>query len=111
MVQGLLFEGSILAYNLATNGSDWISVRGTINDLSPTEDASAQELSNITIPDSPKDAPQIDHFGEHWQEHVAEAPAEAFSAGIVSHEGEEVMEELPPDGENISSDSSEESRL
>ena len=73
------------------------------------EDASAWELSNITIPDSPKDAPRIDHFGECQQEHIAEAPAEAFHTGIIPREGEEVMEELLPDGDNVSSDSSEES--
>ena len=37
------------------------------------------------------------------------APAEAFHAGIVPHKGEEVMEESLPDGDNMSSDSSEES--
>ena len=60
------------------------------------------------MPDSPQDAPQINHFGEHWQEHIAEAPAEVFCAGIVPHEEEEEMEELPPDGDNMSSDGSEE---
>ena len=73
------------------------------------EDASTQELSNITIPDSPKDVPQIDRFGEHWQECIAEAPAEGFCTGIILHEGEEVMEQALPDGEEMSSDSSEES--
>ena len=105
---GLLFEGSVLAYNLATNSMEWITVRGTVNDLSPMEDALAQELSNITIPDSLEDAPRIDCFGEHWQECIAEAPVEVFHTGIVPHEGEEVMEELLSEGENISSDSSEE---
>ena len=77
--------------------------------MSPAEDASTWELSNITIPDSLEDAPRINHFGEHWQERIAEAPDEVFHAGIVSREGEEVMEVSPPDGENVSSDSSEES--
>ena len=86
-----------------------ILVWGTINDLSPVEDAPAQELSNITVPDSPKDTPRIDHFGELQQEHVTGAPAEAFCAGIVPRRGEEVMEESPPDGENVSSYSSGES--
>ena len=103
-----MFKGSVLTYDPATNGAEWISVRVTINDLSPAEDASAQELSNITIPDSPKDAPRIDHFEEHWQEHVAEAPAEEFCTGINPGKGEEVMEQAPPDGQNVSSDSSEE---
>ena len=63
-----MFKGSIIAYDLATNGVEWISVWGTVNDLSPMEDASTQELSNITIQDSPEDAPQINCFGEHQQE-------------------------------------------
>ena len=51
--------------------------------------------------------PRIDRFGEHWQERIAEAPAEAFCTGIALHEGEEVMEQAPPDGEKVSSDNSE----
>ena len=109
MAQGLLFEGSGLTYDPATNGAEWILVRGTVNDLSPVEDASAWELSNITIPDSPEDIPQIDCFGEHQQEHIVEASAEAFHVCIVLRKGEEVIEQLPPDGENVSSDSSKES--
>ena len=72
------------------------------------EDASTQELSNITIPDSPEDVPRIDCFGEHWQERIAEAPAKVFDTGIVPCEGEEVMEETPPNGENMRSDSTKE---
>ena len=73
------------------------------------EDASTQELSNIIIPDTPEDTPQIDCFGKHWQECIVEPSAEVFHTGIVPHKGEEVMEESPPDGDNMSSDSSEES--
>ena len=72
------------------------------------EDASALELRSIIIPDFPKDVPQIDRFGEHQQERIAEAPAETFCAGITLCEGKEVMEQVLPDGENVSSDSSEE---
>ena len=61
----LLFEGSVLAYDPAANGAKWVPVRGTTSDLSPAEDASAQELSNITIPDPPEDMWRLDHFGEH----------------------------------------------
>ena len=104
-----MFKGSVRTYDLATNGTEWIPVRGTINDLSLLEDASTWELSNITIPDSPEDTPQIDHFGEHQQECIAEASAKALHTGINLHEGEEVMAQAPPDGENVNSDSSEES--
>ena len=62
--------------------------------------------SKITIPDSPEDTPRIDHFGEHWQECIAKAPAQVFHAGIVLCEGEEVMEQVMPDLEKVSSNSS-----
>ena len=78
---------SVLACDLATNGAEWISVRGMVNDLSPMEDASTWELSNFTVPDSPEDMPRIDRFGEHQQERVAESPAEVFHAGIILHKG------------------------
>ena len=60
VASGLLFKGNILAYDPASNGAEWISVQGTVNDLSPMEDSSAQELSNITLLDSPKDIPRMD---------------------------------------------------
>ena len=41
MVQGLLFEGSVLANDLTTNGTKWIPVLGSASDLSPVEEASA----------------------------------------------------------------------
>ena len=63
---------------------------------------------SMSIPDSPEDAPQIDHFGQHRQESTTKAPAKAFHAGIVPCNGEEVMEESLPNGENVGSDSSEE---
>ena len=75
----------------------------------PTEDASAQKLSNITIPDSPEDMPRIDHFGDHQWEYTAKAPAGLFHAGITLHDEEEVMEQGLSEGERESSDSSEES--
>ena len=77
----------VLADDPATNGTEWIPVRRTVNDLSPMSDATAQELNNITVPDSPEDEPQIDHFGEQQQECVAKAPAEMFHAGISLREG------------------------
>ena len=61
----LLCKGNILTYDPASNGMEWVPVQGTINNLSPVEDSSAWELSNITLPDSPKDIPWMDQFGEH----------------------------------------------
>ena len=60
VAHGLLFKGNVLAYDLASNGTEWVPVQGTVNNLSPMQDASAQELSNITLMDSPKDIPQMD---------------------------------------------------
>ena len=60
----LLFEGNVLAYDPASNGVKWIPVWGTVNDLSLTEDSSAQELSNISLLNSPEDIPQMGQFGE-----------------------------------------------
>ena len=64
VVCGLLFKGNVLTYDPASNGMEWVQVWGTVNDLSPVEDASAWELSNITLPDSPEDRPRMDRFGE-----------------------------------------------
>ena len=61
---GLLFEGNVLAYDPTSNGMKWIPVWRSVNDLSPIADSSAWELSNITLPDSPEDIPQMDPFGE-----------------------------------------------
>ena len=81
-------------------------MRGTINDLSPVEDASTEELNNITIPASPKDAPQIDHFGEHQQEQVVEAPeqlaedfTEKLTEGPTEGPAKETTVEHPTEGQ------------
>ena len=83
------------SYDLTTNGTEWIPVSGTINDLSPTEDSFTQELSNITVLNSPKDVPRIDQFGDCWPECTSEAPAKAFYALC---DEEEVMEQGFPEG-------------
>ena len=84
-------------------------MRGTASDLSPAEDVSAQELSNITIPDPPEDTWRIYYFGERWEGHGAEVPAEAFCTGAALCKEEEVMEQALPDREEVGSESSEES--
>ena len=99
VAHGLLFEGNILAYDPASNGMEWVPVRGTVNNLSPMEDSSAQELSNITLPDSPKDIPQMDRFGEHCQGPAPVPPTVASHAGAAPHDEEEVMEQELPEQE------------
>ena len=67
---------------------------GDCQRFSPVEEASAQELSNIVIRDSPEDAPMMDCFGEHREECSAEAPADTFHMDAALH-GEESMEQTP----------------
>ena len=104
----------MLTYDPATNGAEWIPMRGTISDLSPAEDTSAQELSNITIPDPHEDRWRRDCFRECREGHSAEAPANGFCAGTALHE-EEVMEQVPTDraegGSKISEESDSEGAL
>ena len=99
VARGLLFEGNILTYDPGSNGREWILVLGTINDLSPAEDSSAQELSNITLPDFPEDIPWMDRFGECHQGPATVPPTVAFHAGAALHDEEEVMEQEMLEGE------------
>ena len=49
--RALVFEGSALAYNPTTNQAEWVSMRGTVADLSPTEERSALALCNLVLHD------------------------------------------------------------
>ena len=95
---GLLFEGNVLTYEPASNGMEWVPVRRTVNDLSPMEDSSAQELSNITLLDSPKDIPRMDQFVECCWEPAPVHPTVAFRTRAALHDKEEVMEQELPEG-------------
>ena len=110
VAQGLLFEGSVLAYDPASNGAEWVLMRGTASDLSPAEDASAQELSNITIPDAPEDVWRLDHFRECQEGCDVEAPAKAFCTCAALCKKAKAMEQVLPDREEVGSKSSEESK-
>ena len=99
VVHILLFEGNVLVYDPASNGMEWVPVWGTVNDLSSMEDASARELINITLLDSPKDIPQMDQFGECHQEPAPVPPAVALHARAAHHAEEEVMGQELPEGE------------
>ena len=77
--------------------------------MSPGEDASAQELSNITIPDPPEVVWRLDCFGEHLEGHNAEAPAQVFNAGAALCKEKEVIEQALPDREEVGSKGLEES--
>ena len=105
---GLLFKGSVLAYDPATNGAKWVPVWGTTSNLSPLEEASTWELSNIVIQDPPEDAPRMDLFGEHREECGAEAPTDTFHVDAALHE-EESMEQAPQS--DLGEEGSESSRV
>ena len=94
IVQGLLFEGSVLTYDPTTNGAEWVPIQGTASDLSPVKEASAWELSNIVIPDPLEGTPRMDCFGEHREGCGAEAPTDTFYMDTALCE-EESMEQAP----------------
>ena len=104
----LLFKGNILTYDPASNGTEWVPVQGTVNDLSPVEDSSAQELSNITLPDSPEDIPWMDQFGEHCWGPLPVSPTVAPHARATPHNEEEVMEQELPEEERECGECTEE---
>ena len=66
--QGLLFEGSFLAYDPASNEVEWIPVQGTAEDLSQAEKAPARELSSMVPLDSTPEMQRLDRFGELWSD-------------------------------------------
>ena len=45
--RGLVFKGSMLAYNPSSNEVEWIPVRGTSSDLFQAEERSACGLANL----------------------------------------------------------------
>ena len=90
---GLLFKGSMLTYDPATNEAKWVPMQGTTSDLLLVEEASAQELSNIVIQDPPEDAPRMDCFRECREEHGAETPTDTFGMDAALHK--ESMEQVP----------------
>ena len=63
------------------------------------EDASAWELSNITLLDFPEDIPRMDQFGEHCWEPTPVPPTAVLHAGVAHCAVGEVMEQEPPQGE------------
>ena len=91
MAWGLLFEQSMLAYNHTTNRAEWIPMWGSASDLSPVEEASAQELSNIVLHDPTEVTRRMDHFGEQRHEGSAEeATAEALPEGELVEDAMEL---------------------
>ena len=103
MVQGLLFEGSMLAYDPSTNRAEWIPVQGSASDLSLAEEASAWELSNIMPHDPAEVMWRIDYFGEQRNEgSTEETAAETLLKGELVEEAMELGYQPDSDGEEDS---------
>ena len=49
VVRGLVFEGSVFAYNPTMNKAEWIPVRGLTNDLTWAEERSTMALVNYVL--------------------------------------------------------------
>ena len=62
--RALVFEGSALTYNPTTNQAEWVPVRSTVADLSPTEERSALALCNLVLCDEEEAEERMDRFGE-----------------------------------------------
>ena len=62
MARGLVFEGSILAYDLARDEAEWVPTRGVANDLSWVEERMA--VTNF-VPCTHQEADRIAEFRTH----------------------------------------------
>ena len=64
IVRALVFEGSVLAYNPATNEAEWVPVHGLTNDLTWAKERSAMALGNY-VPCIPVEVARIARLGAH----------------------------------------------
>ena len=62
VVRGLVFEGSVLAYNPTMNEMEWIPVCGLTNDLTWAKERSTMALANYVL-HAPAEASQIARLG------------------------------------------------
>ena len=60
--QGLIFEGSILAYNATRDKAEWVPTHGVTNDLSWAEERTAVALANF-VPHIPQEVDCIAELG------------------------------------------------
>ena len=100
MARGLLFEGSVLAYDPTTKGTEWIPMWGSASDLLLVEEASTRELSNIMPHDLTEVMQRMDHIGEQKGEGgVEEATAETLPEGELTEEAMELGYQPGSEGE------------
>ena len=64
MVQALVFEGSVLAYNPTRDEAEWVPTCRVTNDLSWVEEKSAVALANY-VPCVPQEVDCITELGTH----------------------------------------------
>ena len=64
VVRGLVFKGSVLAYNPAMNEVEWIPMCGLTNDLTWAEERSTVALVNY-VPHALVEAARIAKLGAH----------------------------------------------
>ena len=64
MARGLVFEGSILAYDPTRDEAEWVPTHGVINDLSWAEERMTVALVNF-VPHAPQEADHITELGTH----------------------------------------------
>ena len=64
VVRGLVFEGSVLAYNPAMNKVEWIPLHGLTNDLTWAKERSTVALANC-VPCTPAEVAWIAKLGAH----------------------------------------------
>ena len=95
-MRGLIFEGSILAYDPITNGVKWVSIHSTASDLLWAEEMLALALCNMVLCIPDKGVERLDRFGECREENEKDGAEEAIFTE-APHE-EEVEEETMDEG-------------
>ena len=93
VTQGLIFEGSVLAYNAARDEAEWVPTCGVTNDLSWAEERTAVALANF-VPRVPQ---EVDCVTERGACHVLgwanDSPSEEDDEQTQEEEDEQTQEE------------------
>ena len=103
---GLIFEGSVLAYNVARDKMEWVPTHGVTNDLSWVEERMAVALANF-VPCVPQEVDLVAELGAHclldWadnspleEDDEQTQEEEDKPEGDEHEEAEEQEEEDPP---------------
>ena len=88
VVWGLIFEGSVLAYNLARDKAEWVPTHGVTNDLSWAEERTAVMQVNF-VPHIPQKADCIAELGaSHLLGWADDSPSEEDNEQMQEEEDE-----------------------